>query len=320
MSTELDTDSNVETIVAMETQEEPIEADVGMSEDLKERWKNLGEAYVKAFAEAPDESEDMEESAEEQEPVADVQTLEELQDSISRQQEHLSEIRLLVDCIESYKSAIVTLKDRVKTNQKLLEAKQEELNTLVLRGVSEQRQFPFMVDNREPNASENAPKMDSATLQASDDWKSFPVSALSGLTEKEIEKLSAEFNTCGEVCEWIGSDYSKKVAGIGEKTREKIQTAIDGIAGVTDEAIHAEAERGKAERENTDVQPNEVHSEPQEIQEFLTQCESLLTTLEDEENFDSGFLTSVIEQVSKDYFYTDEQKRAVCRIESSFVR
>lgn len=64
-----------------------------------------------------------------------------------------------------------------------------------------------------------------------------------------METLSTNFKTVGEACEWCGNDYSDKIPGLGPAMREKLQNAIDNFAGVTDEAILAEAERGKAERE-----------------------------------------------------------------------
>ena len=230
-------------------------------ESAKEAWESW-EFKINLMSSCEDEDgdkpEDGEESEKESEPAVEV-TVEELQDSVARQKEHLLQIRALVDCIEDYKSVITNLKERVKTNQKLLESKQEELNALVLRGVSEQRQLPFMYEPNDPSEPEVAAKEEVQTVQPDAngspdgttgcEWKSCPVSDLFELTEKEIEKLSAEFETCGEVCEWLGSDFSKKITGIGEKTREKIQTAIDRIAGVTDDAIRVEAERGKAERE-----------------------------------------------------------------------
>lgn len=80
----------------------------------------------------------------------EVPSVEVLQESITRQQEHLREIRALVDAIKAYESVIRNLKERVKTNQKLLESKQEELNTLILRGVRGQLQLTFLQNAVEP--------------------------------------------------------------------------------------------------------------------------------------------------------------------------
>ena len=167
-------------------------------------------------------------------------TCEALQESLDRQKAHFSKMQKIVREIDAKIAEIAGLKYDVKSANSELEDLQRELVELVKNGADEQRKLPIEI-------------WDSENTVVDDAWKSRPVADLPGLTENEIEKLSAEFETCGEVCEWVDSDFSRKVSGIGDKIRDKIKASIDKIAGVTDDAIKAEAERGKAEREKLET-------------------------------------------------------------------
>jgi len=70
--------------------------------------------------------------------------------------------------------------------------------------------------------------------QAENAWRNLPVENLD-LPEKDKEKISEHFFTCGAFADWLNLDFPPKKKGITEKVREKGIDAINKISGVSDD-------------------------------------------------------------------------------------
>jgi len=67
--------------------------------------------------------------------------------------------------------------------------------------------------------------------EAANAWKELPVESLD-VTAKDKEKLAEHFTTCGNVADWLGKDFADKKTGLnGEKTKDRLQVAINKISG-----------------------------------------------------------------------------------------
>ncbi|MDO4584694.1 MAG: hypothetical protein Q4D62_11390 [Planctomycetia bacterium] len=208
------------------------------------------------------------------------------------------------------------LKEQLKVARSELKACNKELLRLARNGMSEQLELDLPdTEQSEPKESDEGENREEDE-EPSEEWKKRPVSDLD-LTEKIKEKLAENFGNCGEVCDWIGSDYVNKIKGLGEFARDKIRDAIDKMAGVTEKAIRKEAakkstEKTALEKETLLAMPddeNSVERDPCKVEAFLDKIEELI--LQDEYFYANDTLEGIYEWVDKNNVYTKAQESAV---------
>lgn len=165
-------------------------------ENLTETAKNLTET-----AETLTESEEnLTETVEPEE-----KTWKELE---KKQRKYQHELQLLALNIQTTESSIVELKSQLKDEKDILKGYYKRLLNLTKKGVDNQLEMDL------PAAEKPEEKSDEDEDETpSDDWKKRPVSDLD-LTDHLKAKLAENFETCGEVCDWVGSDYTKKIKGL----------------------------------------------------------------------------------------------------------
>lgn len=230
-----------------------------------------------------------------------------LQQRVERLEERHKSVQELATKIEHKRCAIEDLQKEVKAEKKELDVLVKELTDLCLSQFDSQLRIVF-------------PKNE---VQAGDDtWRERPVSDLDGLTERQIELLQQNFVTVGQLCDWLGNDWSEKIVGIGPALKDKIRESIDQIAGITGDKIRAVAEEARAKRLAAGTEEecvNETHSDSEELAEFIRLCNSILDEVTSDE-FDPTFVEDVLEQAESEGFFTDEQKRGVQHIAEMWIR
>ena len=133
---------------------------------------------------------------------------------------------------------IVETKETLKYYQKEYEALVKKQNDYILtNGNGIQLTFDDVKDDQgekqdTPAAEELEPVTDSNGEQLidPDGWKEQSVRELPGFTQKQMEKIEANFRTLREVQEWSCKDYREKMPGIGQALQDKLIDALSDYA------------------------------------------------------------------------------------------
>lgn len=91
----------------------------------------------------------------------------------------------------------------------------------------------------------------------------------------------------------------------------------DKAAGMTEEAIRAEFERGKAQR--LAGEDNEPIRDAEKVSRMIKNCDSLLDKIDDP-NFDPETVASIKAQLVFDGFYTPKQQKALDHIAREWLK
>lgn len=200
------------------------------------------------------------------------------------------------------------LKQMVILEQKQSEVKAEKKRLEVLQG----NLAELAVEKPEGQM-----EIDFAQCECEDNYKAAPVTELEGFTDAQMETLTKNFKTIGDVVAWCGDDYAFKIQGIGPAFRDKIISALDKAAGVTEEAIRAEAERGKAQR--LAGEDNEPIRDAEKVSRMIKNCDILLDKIDDPD-FDPATVSSIKSQLVFDGFYTHKQQKALDNIAREWLK
>lgn len=222
-----------------------------------------------------------------------------------KQQKYQRELQSLASSIQATESSIAELKSQLKDEKDILKGYYKRLLKWTQKGVDSQLEMD-LPDAENPEADKET-KEETEEDSPSDDWKKWPVSVLA-LSDSLKAKLAENFETCGEVWDWIGSDFSKQIKGLGESSRDKVRGAIDKIAGVTDDAIHQEAERGKQDREN------EVERDPEKVMELLEEINHMYG--DERYEYANDTLEGISDWVENKQCYTTKQWAAIRNIQN----
>lgn len=126
---------------------------------------------------------------------------------------------------------IVEAKETLKYYQKEYDALVKKQNDYILtNGNGIQLTFDDVsADQSEPTeaATEQPPAVEAVDP---DEWKLKSVRVLPGFTEKQMDKIEANFATLGAVQEWSCKDYREKMPGIGQALQDKLIDAMSDYA------------------------------------------------------------------------------------------
>lgn len=125
---------------------------------------------------------------------------------------------------------IVETKETLKYYQKEYEALVKKQNDYILtNGNGIQLTFDDVpADQSEPTAATEQPP--AVETVDPDEWKLKSVRVLTGFTEKQMDKIEANFATLGAVQEWSCKDYREKMPGIGQALQDKLIDAMSDYA------------------------------------------------------------------------------------------
>ena len=125
---------------------------------------------------------------------------------------------------------IVEKKEELKYYQKEYDSLVKKQNDYILtNGNGIQLTFDDVAaDQSEPTtAAEQPPAVETVDP---DEWKLKSVRVLTGFTEKQMDKIEANFATLGQVQEWSCKDYREKMPGIGQALQDKLIDALSNYA------------------------------------------------------------------------------------------
>ena len=242
------------------------------------------------------ETENLEPETTEQEPAlvetatTDDTSPEAMQDELKRLASFAEASKKLAKEIAHEQEELASLSEKLKAKKRRIEAMFDELRELAARGSDPQSKIDF-------------------SEQEDPDWMSLPVSRLE-LSEKLLEKLSANFKTVGDVVEWIGTDFRDNIPGIGEKALEKIREAVDQAAGFSADTIRIAA----ASQSAAPVEDNRVERDPDEVEQLKSRIDEMLDSgdyLEME-----ATLRGIRDWIAEHDCYTAKQLIAVDNIEN----
>lgn len=125
---------------------------------------------------------------------------------------------------------IVEAKETLKYYQKEYDALVKKQNDYILtNGNGIQLTFDDVAaDQSEPTAAAEQPP--AVETVDPDEWKLKSVRVLTGFTEKQMDKIEANFATLGQVQEWSCKDYREKMPGIGQALQDKLIDAMSDYA------------------------------------------------------------------------------------------
>lgn len=125
---------------------------------------------------------------------------------------------------------IVETKETLKYYQKEYEALVKKQNDYILtNGNGIQLTFDDVpADQSEPTAATEQPP--AVETVDPDEWKLKSVRVLTGFTEKQMDKIEANFATLGAVQEWSCKDFREKMPGIGQALQDKLIDAMSDYA------------------------------------------------------------------------------------------
>ncbi len=127
-------------------------------------------------------------------------------------------------------SKIVILQDQLKEAKKEYDALVSRQNSYILtNGDSIQTTFADMDSIPEPTITEDAAAEEQPAVDP-DEWKLKSVRVLPGFTEKQMDKIEANFSTLGAVQEWSCKDFREKMPGIGQALQDKLIDAMSDYA------------------------------------------------------------------------------------------
>ena len=127
-------------------------------------------------------------------------------------------------------SKIVVLQDQLKEAKKEYDALVSRQNSYILtNGDSIQTTFADMDSVPEPTITEDAAAEEQPAVDP-DEWKLKSVRVLPGFTEKQMDKIEANFSTLGAVQEWSCKDFREKMPGIGQALQDKLIDAMSDYA------------------------------------------------------------------------------------------
>lgn len=138
-------------------------------------------------------------------------------------------------------SKIVVLQDQLKEAKKEYDALVSRQNSYILtNGDSIQTTFADMDSIPEPTITEDGEPAEPERVIDSDGWKEQSVRVLPGFTEKQLDKIEANFRTLGQVQEWACKDYREKMPGIGQTLQDKLIDALSDYAAAWQQEHNAE--------------------------------------------------------------------------------
>lgn len=129
---------------------------------------------------------------------------------------------------------IVETKETLKYYQKEYEALVKKQNDYILtNGNGIQLTFDDVKDDQEEKQdapAAEAPAAEEEPAVDPDGWKEQSVRELPGFTQKQMEKIEANFRTLREVQEWSCKDFREKMPGIGQALQDKLIDALSDYA------------------------------------------------------------------------------------------
>lgn len=156
---------------------------------------------------------------------------------------------------------IVETKETLKYYQKEYEALVKKQNDYILtNGNGIQLTFDDVKDDEPP--TKDAPIEEAAAPAFDpDEWKSHSVRELPGFTQKQMEKIEANFRTLGDVQNWSCKDFREKMPGIGQVLQDKL------IDALSDYAVAWQQKAPKTEEEEPQQQEEADAAEPETTEE-----------------------------------------------------
>ena len=157
---------------------------------------------------------------------------------------------------------IVETKETLKYYQKEYEALVKKQNDYILtNGNGIQLTFDDVKDDEPP--TKDAPIEAAAPAFDPDEWKSHSVRELPGFTQKQMEKIEANFRTLGDVQTWSCKDFREKMPGIGQVLQDKL------IDAMSDYAVAWQQKAPKTDEEEPQQQQQETDdaAEPETTEE-----------------------------------------------------
>lgn len=143
--------------------------------------------------------------------------------------------------ISAAASRIVILQDQLKDAKKEYDALVNRQNSYILtNGDSIQTTFADMDSVPEPTITEDSEPAEPERVIDSDGWKEQSVRVLPGFTEKQLDKIEANFRTLGQVQEWACKDYREKMPGIGQTLQDKLIDALSDYVAVWQQERNAD--------------------------------------------------------------------------------
>lgn len=156
---------------------------------------------------------------------------------------------------------IVEKKEELKYYQKEYDSLVKKQNDYILtNGNGIQLTFDDVKDEDEP-PTKDAPIEAAAPAFDPDKWKYHSVRVLPGFTQKQMEKIEANFRTLGDVQTWSCKDFREKMPGIGQVLQDKL------IDALSDYAVAWQQTAPKTDEEEPQQQEEANAAEPETTEE-----------------------------------------------------